>query len=70
MCHFLLPLLASVFQEDRLVAEIADQVERCPERNDILEEEQAQETHVPYPVNLNYRAWGCRDHGAGCKEHD
>ena len=57
------------FQEDSLVAEIADQVERYPERDDILEEKQAQKTHVPYAVNGSGGA-GCSDnHSAGDKEH-
>src|SRR6266566_9462096 len=61
--------LASVFQEDSLVAEIADQVERYPERDDILEEKQAQKAHIPYAVNGNGGA-GCSDnHSAGDKEH-
>src|SRR5258708_8380914 len=61
--------LASVFQEDSLVAEIADQVERYPERDDILEEKQAQKTHIPYAVNGSGRA-GCSDnHSPGNKEH-
>src|SRR6267154_5677660 len=61
--------LASVFQEDSLVAEIADQVERYPERDDILVEKQAQKTHVPYAVNGNGRAGGSDYHSAGDKEH-
>ena len=61
--------LSSVFQEDGLVAEIADQVERYPERDDVLEEKQAQKTHIPYAVNGSGRA-GCSDnHCAGDKEH-
>src|SRR5258708_39714347 len=61
--------LASVFQEASLVAEIADQVERYPERDDILVEKQAQKTHIPYAVNGNGRA-GCSDkHSADDKEH-
>jgi hypothetical protein len=61
--------LASVFQEDSLVAEIADQVERYPERDEILEEKQAQKTHVPYAVNGNGRARCSDNHRAGHKEH-
>src|SRR5260370_28173533 len=61
--------LASVFQEDSLVAEMADQVDRDPERDDILIEKQAQKTHVPYAVNGNGRAGGSEKHSAGGKEH-
>src|SRR5260370_42059266 len=61
--------LASVFQEDSLVAEIADQVERYPERDDILEEKQAQKTHIPYAVNGSGRARCSDNHSAGDKEH-
>jgi hypothetical protein len=61
--------LASVFQEDSLVAEIADQVERYPERDDILVEKQAQKTHISYAVNGNGRAGGSDNHRAGDKEH-
>jgi hypothetical protein len=43
--------LASVFQEDSLVAEIVDQLERDSERDDILVEKQAQKTHIPYAAN-------------------
>ena len=61
--------LASVFQEDSLVAEIADQVERDPKRDDILVEKQAQKTHIPYAVNGNGRAGCSEKHSAGGKEH-
>ena len=61
--------LASVFEEDRLVAEITDQVERHSERDDILEEKQAQITHIPYAVNGNGRAGGRKKHRAGGEEH-
>lgn len=60
---------ASVFQEDSLFAEIADQIKRYPERDDILVEKQAQKTHIPYAVNGNSRAGRSDKHGAGGKEH-
>src|ERR1700758_2161248 len=58
-----------VFQEDSLFAEVADQVERYPERDDILVEKQTQETHIPYAVNGNGRAGGSEKHRTGGEEH-
>src|SRR5215467_11169384 len=60
-------------RKNSYLTEIADQVKGYPEGDDILEEEQPQETHVPhvaYPVNGNDRIWGRYDHRAGYKKHD
>jgi hypothetical protein len=59
-----------VFGRDRLFAEAADQVKGYAEGYDILEKEQTQKAHVPYPVNANGRSGCSYDHAAGCKEHD
>src|SRR5689334_5757377 len=64
--------LGLVFKNDRPVAEIADQIERYPERYDVLEKKQAQKTHVPHvpdSVNGDNRARGSYNHSAGYKEH-
>jgi hypothetical protein len=62
--------LAFVFERDRFLAEIADEVKGYPEGYDILKKKQAQETHVLHPVNTDNRAGGSYDHSAGCKKHD
>src|SRR5260370_7159997 len=61
--------LASVFQEDSLVAEIADQVERYPERDDILVEKQAQKTHVPSSLTENDRPRRSDSHRPAVKDN-
>lgn len=60
-------------ENDSFLAEIADQVKGYSEGYDILEQKQAQITHVPHSVNPwygNNRAGGSYDHSAGRKEHD
>ena len=65
--------MVSIFRKYGFFAEVADQVKGCPERNEILEKEQAQETHAPHMVNSgngNNRAGGGCDHRAGCEKHE
>jgi hypothetical protein len=62
--------LALVFKQNSLVPKVADQIERYPQRYNIFEKKQSQETHVPDPVNGDGRAGCGDDHGAGGKEHE
>src|SRR5258708_1590163 len=66
----LLRLFALVLAEDGFAAEIADQVKTCSKGYNILEKEEAQETHVPHPVNGNSCTGGRYHHGAGYQEHE
>ena len=62
-----------MFGKDGFLAEVADQVNGCSERDYVLEKKQVQEAHVFHTVNPgngNDRSGGSDDHSAGYKEHE
>ena len=61
--------LTVIFSHDRFSAIIADQIERNSERDDVLEEKQAQIVHVMDAVNHDGVIRSRDQHGACGEEH-
>ena len=58
-----------IFSRDRFSAIIADQIERNSERDDVLEEKQAEIVHVMDAVNYDGVIRSRDQHGACGEEH-
>ena len=63
------PFLTVIFSHNRFSAIIADQIERNSERDDVLEEKQAEIVHVMDAVNHDSVIRSRDQHGACGEEH-